>query len=112
MYGITVFLTLFLVYIFSLFDSSYFGSKLFSMQYFSISCLSILISGLIYFLSRIASIPFKPESPLPLNIFSITVSALSFELCAVAILLAPVFLATSSKKEYLTSLPTSSVPFF
>ena len=94
MYGITTFLTLFLVYIFSLFVSSILGSKLFSSQYFSMLSLSVFISGLIYFWSRIASIPFKPEIPLPLKMFSITVSALSFELCAVAILFEFVFSKT------------------
>ena len=41
----------------------------------------------------------KPEIPVPLNKFSITVSTLSFKLCAVAILLAFSFFATSLKKS-------------
>jgi len=85
-YGIISFLTLFLLYMFSLFDSSYFGSNLFFLQYSSISSLSISISGLIYFSSLLASMPFRPDIPLPLSIFNITVSALSLELWAVAIL--------------------------
>ena len=39
----------------------------------------------IYF-PLLGSIPFKPEIPLPLKVFIIIVSALSFLLCAIAIL--------------------------
>ena len=110
--GMTIFLILFLVYIFSKFDLSILGSKLFSLQYASISLLSHSIIGLIYFPSRIGSMPFKPDVPEPLNIFIKTVSALSFALCAVAILFEFVRFATSSKKSYLAILPASSVPSF
>ena len=51
-------------------------------------------------------------SPEPLIMFKSIVSALSFILCAIAILFAFSFSATSLKKSYLIFLPTSSVPFF
>jgi len=58
----------------------------------------------------LASMPINPETPEPLNKFIITVSALSFILCAIATLLAFVFCITSSKKSYLAILPASSTP--
>ena len=94
----------------SLLLSSNFGSSLFILQYSSISFLSVSIKGLIYLLSLLGSIPFSPRLPAPLIIFIKTVSTLSFILCAIAILLKPVSFKTSSKKPYLTFLPSSSRP--
>ena len=93
MYGITTFLTLFLLYILSKFVLSILGFKFSSLQYFSIVSLLISINGLIYF-SLLGSIPFSPSNPVPLNIFKIIVSILSFLLCAIAILLDFVFSKT------------------
>ena len=68
-----------------------------------------LINGLIY-IPLLGSIPFNPEIPLPRIIFIIIVSALSFLLCAIAILFELVFSKISLKNSYLTFLPASSVP--
>ena len=91
-YGISSFLILFLLYIFSKLLLSILGSKLFCLQYSSISFLSVSNNGLIYFSSLIASIPFKPDNPLPLKIFNNIVSTLSLILCAVAIFYIILFL--------------------
>ena len=93
MYGISKFLILFLVYILSLLVLSNFGSSLFSSQYASISSLEHSIKGLINF-PLIGSIPFNPSKLAPLIKFINTVSALSFSVCAIAILSADTLFAT------------------
>ena len=84
---------------------------LFSLQKVSVSILFKQSIGLII-LPLTAGIPLSPAGPAPLDKFKITVSTLSDNVCAVAILVAPTFLATYSKKLYLSSLPASSVLTF
>ena len=110
-YGSISNLTLFLLYILSKLVASICGVRLFSLQYCSTSSLFINNIGLIYFPSLSTGIPPKPSSPVPLIILIKIVSAWSFALCAVAILLKLILFIISLKKLYLASLPASSDDF-